>query len=233
GEGNADGESHNRSWNCGWEGETDDPEVRNLRERQKRNFLTTLALSQGVPMILGGDEMGRTQMGNNNAYCQDNEISWVDWALRDENIALLGFTRRLMDFRRRHPVFRRRRFFRGREIYGSGTRDIAWLTPAGTEMTHDEWNTGYARSIGVFLNGDEIPDPDPEGRRITDDSFLLLFNAHDAAIDFTLPDEEWGRVWVESIDTNDPAPRDASPEYKAGAQVRVETRSIVVLRRDR
>ena len=229
GEDNNDGESHNRSWNHGAEGDTDDPEVIELRERQKRNFLTTLALSQGVPMFLGGDEMGRTQFGNNNAYCQDNEISWFDWTLRDENIALLGFTRRLMEFRRRHPVFRRRRWFRGRDI--RGVPDIAWFTPQGTEMTQDEWDTGYARSIGVFLNGDQLPDPAPDGTRITDDSFMLLFNAHSEPVTFTMPAVAWGEAWTTVLDTNEPSLEEDTIFSKAGQETEVESRSVVVLRR--
>ena len=229
GEDNNDGESHNRSWNHGVEGETDDPEINALRERQKRNFLTTLALSQGVPMFLGGDEMGRTQFGNNNAYCQDNEISWFDWTLRDENIALLGFTRRLMEFRRRHPVFRRRRWFRGRDIWG--VPDIAWFTPQGTEMTQDEWDTGYARSIGVFLNGDQLPDPAPDGSRITDDSFLLLFNAHSEPVSFTMPELSWGEAWTTVLDTNDPLVEEDTIFCKPGEITTAEARSVVVLRR--
>ena len=229
GEGNNDGESHNRSWNCGVEGPTDDPEVIELRERQKRNFLTTLALSQGVPMFLGGDEMGRTQGGNNNAYCQDNEISWVDWSLRDENISLLGFTRRLMQFRRRHPAFRRRRWFRGRSIHG--VHDIGWLTPQGTEMTQEEWNSGFARSIAMFLNGDELPDPAPDGTKMTDDSFLLLFNAHSDPVDFTMPEPGWGEAWTTVLDTNDPGVEEDTLFYKSGEDVVTEARSVVVLRR--
>ncbi|MDP9068924.1 MAG: glycogen debranching protein GlgX [Actinomycetota bacterium] len=229
-EGNADGESHNRSWNCGVEGETDDPEIHALRERQKRNFLTTLALSQGVPMFLGGDEMGRAQHGNNNAYCQDNEISWFDWSLRDENLALLGFTRRLMDFRRRHPVFRRRNWFQGRALYGSGVTDIGWFNPDGAEMTEEQWNAGFAKSIGIFLNGEEIPSPDPKGRRVVDDSFFLLFNAHHDMMPFTLP-QGWGEEWSVEIDTNVPL-LDGTRSYKAGQDVAVEGRSIMVLRRE-
>ena len=229
GENNQDGESHNRSWNHGVEGETDDPDINALRERQKRNFLTTLALSQGVPMFLGGDEMGRTQLGNNNAYCQDNEISWFDWTLRDENIALLGFTRRLMEFRRRHPVFRRRRWFRGREILG--VPDIGWFTPQGTEMTPEEWETAFARSIGVFLNGDQLPDPAPDGSPISDDSFLLLFNAHAEPVHFTMPQPAWGEAWTTVLDTNDPSVEDETLFYKSGEEVVAEARSVVVLRR--
>jgi isoamylase len=230
GEGNADGESHNRSWNCGEEGDTDDAEVHALRERQKRNFLTTLALSQGVPMFLGGDEIGRTQEGNNNAYCQDNEISWFDWGLRDENLALLGFTRRLMEFRRRHPVFRRRNWFQGREIFGSGVTDIGWFNPDGGEMTEEQWNTGFAKSIGVFLNGEEIPSPDERGERVLDDSFLLLFNAHHDMMPFTLPADRWGEEWTVDLDTYEPF-SDGVRTYKSGQDVPVEARSIIVLRR--
>jgi len=231
GEDNIDGESHNRSWNCGTEGDTDDPDINNLRERQKRNFLTTLALSQGVPMFLGGDEMGRTQFGNNNAYCQDNEISWFDWTLRDENIALLGFTRRLMDFRSRHPVFRRRRWFKGRAIRGAP--DIAWFTPQGTEMTQEEWDVAFARSIGVFLNGDELPDPAPDGTRVSDESFIVLFNAHEETVGFTMPEPIWGEEWTTVLDTNDPSVDEETLFYKSGEEVRAEARSVVVLRRAR
>jgi glycogen operon protein len=230
GEDNRDGESHNRSWNCGAEGPTEDPEVNALRERQKRNFLVTLVLSQGVPMILGGDEMGRTQSGNNNAYCQDNEISWVDWSLRDENLALLGFTRRLMDFRREHPVFRRRKWFHGRNIRGEDVADIGWFNPDGNEMTQEQWQEGFAKSVGVFLNGEDLHWLDPHGEPVVDDSFLLLFNAHAEEIAFTLPVKEWGEAWSVILDTNDPPvlDEDARP-YKAGDGVPVAERSIVIL----
>ena len=233
GEDNRDGDSHNRSWNCGEEGDTDDPEIRNLRERQKRNFLATLMLSQGVPMLLGGDEIGRTQEGNNNAYCQDNEISWFDWALRDENLALLGFTRRLMDFRQRHPIFRRRKWFMGREIHGSGVRDIGWFSPSGEEMTEDEWTAGYAKSIGVFLNGDEIPGTGPKGERITDDSFLLLFNAHHENMPFTLPGSAWGKEWSIELDTNRPFGGGATDVLPSGGRIDVCARSMIILQRTR
>jgi isoamylase len=231
GEDNRDGDDHNRSYNYGEEGETDDAEIRNVRERQKRNFLATLMLSQGVPMLLGGDEIGRTQHGNNNAYCQDNEISWFDWALRDENLALLGFTRRLMDFRQRHPIFRRRKWFIGREIHGSGVRDIGWFTPAGEEMTEEEWNAGFAKSIGIFLNGEEIPTCGPRGERITDDSFLLLFNAHPEGLEFRLPPEAWGRRWSVELDTNEPLGTGEPHVHDAGAVVPLGGRSLVILQR--
>ncbi len=231
GENNADGESHNRSWNCGEEGDTDDAEIHALRERQKRNFLTTLALSQGVPMFLGGDEMGRTQSGNNNAYCQDNELSWFDWGLRDENLALLGFTRRVMEFRKNHPVLRRRNWFQGRALHGSGVTDIGWFNPDGGEMTETQWKEGFAKSIGIFLNGEEIPSPDERGQRVTDDSLLLLFNAHHDLMPFTLPADRWGDEWTVEIDTNEPL-SEGSRSYKAGQDILVEGRSVVVLRRD-
>ncbi|MDQ3963011.1 MAG: glycogen debranching protein GlgX [Actinomycetota bacterium] len=231
GEQNVDGDDHNRSWNHGVEGETDDVAIQGLRERQKRNFLLTLALSQGVPMFLGGDEMGRTQRGNNNAYCQDNEISWFDWSLREENLSLLGWARRLMHLRASHPVFRRRRWFQTRALRGAGVTDIGWFDPAGEEMTEEQWNEGFARSIGVFLNGDEIAQPAPRGEKITDDSFLMLFNAHDDEIMFTLPIGAWGNEWAAMIDTNDPGLDEGSKIFKAGEEVPVFGRAVMVLQR--
>jgi glycogen operon protein len=249
GEDNNDGESHNRSWNCGVEGPTDDPEVRALRRRQQRNFLATLFLSQGVPMILGGDEMGRTQGGNNNAYCQDNEISWFDWSLKDENADLVALTARLAAFRREHPVFHRRRWFQGRPIHGTDVTDIGWFAPDGTDMTEEDWDSGFAKSVGLFLNGDAIPDPDLRGEQITDDSFLVLFNAHYESLAFTVPDRDWGDHWVVVLDTDDvalteapvngthhtavawdPALGEGEPVKKA-EQIDVGARSVVVLRR--
>jgi isoamylase len=231
GEDSQDGESHNRSWNCGEEGPTTAPEVVACREQQKRNFLATLFLSQGVPMLLGGDEMGRTQGGNNNAYCQDNEVSWVDWdrAALPENTALLEFTEQLGQLRRDHPVFRRRRFFQGRPIHGSDVDDIAWFKPDGQQMSEDDWAKGYARSIAMFLNGEAIPSPDPRGQRIVDDSFLVLLNAHDEAMWFRFPEGPWGERWDVVFDTAvrlaDPPARSA----KAGDKFDVEGRSVVVL----
>ncbi|HTJ74124.1 MAG TPA: glycogen debranching protein GlgX [Acidimicrobiales bacterium] len=229
GEGNRDGESHNRSWNCGAEGETDDQEVRQIRIRQRRNFLSTLFLSQGVPMLLGGDEMGRTQRGNNNAYCQDNEISWYDWSLRDENLALLGFTRRLMDFRVAHPVLRRRRWFQGRPIRGSGVEDIVWLDCAGTEMSDHQWHEDFARSLAVFLNGRGISSPDSQGRHIVDQSLLMLFNAHWEPVKFTLPGERFGRSWRKEMSTSQAEWLDDIELVQAGESVVVEARSLVLL----
>ena len=231
GEDNNDGESHNRSWNCGVEGETEDPEVLALRERQKRNFFTTLALSQGVPMILGGDEMGRSQDGNNNAYCQDTELSWYDWSQADENLNLLGFVRRVMSFRERHRTFRRRKWFRGRPIRGTGVDDIVWFTPAGEEMTQEEWDEAYAKSVAVFINGDVLPDPGPRGETLTDERFLLLFNAHIDAIDFTIPVGDWGERWAYVIDTDQPLLEELSVEVKAGDTIKAQCHSVVVLQR--
>jgi glycogen operon protein len=225
GEGNRDGESYNRSWNCGVEGPTDDPEVRAIRDRQKRNVLATVLLSQGVPMILGGDEIGRTQCGNNNAYCQDNELSWFDWEHVDSDLS--DFVARLIRLRREHPVFRRRRFFQGRQIQDEALTDIAWFKPDGGQMGSDDWRNGYARSLGVFLNGEEIAAPDPRGRHLRDDSFFLLFNAHDQALRFTLPRGPFGRRWMRVLDTADPLPR----FYRAGGQVPVAGRSLALLRK--
>jgi glycogen operon protein len=236
GEDGADGESNNSSWNCGVEGPTDDAEVRALRERQKRNFLATLLLSQGVPMIAHGDELGRTQAGNNNVYCQDNELSWVDWAAaeeKDENRSLTEFTARLTALRAAHPIFRRQRFFQGRPIKGSNIDDIAWLRPDGEQMTEEDWDTGYA-TIAVFLNGQGIPDRNELGERIVDDSFLLLINAHHEEITFTLPDEGYGRRWEVVVDTADPQLSDTGGEpLEAGQAHGVAARAMKVLRNQR
>jgi glycogen operon protein len=229
GEDNRDGTDDNRSWNCGVEGPTDDPAVGNLRSRQQRNVLVTLFLSQGVPMLLGGDEFGRTQHGNNNAYCQDSEISWYDWKQVDE--ALLDFTRQLIRFRKDHPVFRRRRWFQGRPIHGSEVKDIAWFLPEGTEMQEAHWNDAFTKSLAVFLNGRAIPARDEAGRRITDDSFLLLFNAHHEPVTFMLPGARWGRRWTTVMDTREPVPAGAADAYTAGGAVIVEGRGLMVLRR--
>jgi isoamylase len=233
GEGNRDGESHNRSWNCGVEGPTDDPAVNALRAKLQRGFLTALLLSQGVPMIEGGDEIGRTQRGNNNAYCQDNEISWFDWENVDE--PLLQFTRALVELRRKHRIFHRRRWFQGRPLRGSGVKDIAWFTPQGREMTDQDWNTGFAKSLGVFLNGEAITTPDLFGERVTDDSFYVIFNAYWEELPFTLPDASFGPAWLEVLDTDQlPARHERSKrrrELAAGARMDVGARSILLLQR--
>jgi glycogen operon protein len=231
GEDNNDGESNNKSWNCGAEGPTDDPEINALRGRQQRNFITTLLLSQGVPMICHGDELGRTQSGNNNGYCQDNEITWIDWAHADT--ALLEFTRTVSALRAAHPVFRRRRFFDGlpvRRRGAEGMPDISWFQPDGSEMSDEDWDSGFGKSVAVYLNGQGIPDLDARGHRVTDDSFVLCFNAHHEPVEFTLPPEEFGPAWAPVIDTVAGADDggEASP-VRAGATVRVGSRGIVVL----
>ncbi|HEX3259372.1 MAG TPA: glycogen debranching protein GlgX [Pseudonocardia sp.] len=211
GEGGNDGESHNRSWNCGVEGPTDDAAVLALRDRQQRNFITTLMLSQGVPMMLHGDEMGRTQSGNNNVYCQDNATSWVDWSQLSKNAALVGFTAGVIALRHAHPVFRRRRFFAGRPIARprradgqsrwSGLPDIAWFQPSGQEMTGEDWDSGFGKCVVAFLNGQGISEADPRGERVTDDSFLLCLNAHYEDLEVTLPGAEYGERWAIVVDT--------------------------------
>jgi len=238
-EDNRDGESHNRSWNCGVEGPTDDPAVNARRARQQRNFLTTLLLSQGVPMLLAGDEMGRTQLGNNNAYCQDGELSWMRWDDADE--PLLDFTRRLLALRAEHPVFRRHGWFQGREIHGPRVGDIAWFQPEGDEMADADWNVTFAKTLALFLNGEELPHRGPRGEVLRDSSFYLLFNAHDAPIDFVLPDARWGKEWRRMLDTGadgfvvpetngHPAARTSEP-LGPRAVLTAAARSLVVLER--
>jgi glycogen operon protein len=212
GEDNRDGESHNRSWNCGVEGPTEDVEIFALRERQKRNILTTLVLSQGVPMISHGDELGRTQQGNNNVYCQDNELSWVDWEDARAHDVLTGFVTRLTRLRAEHPIFRRQRFFQGRPIRGTSLEDIAWLRPDGAPMSGEDWDTGR-QSLMIYLNGHGIPDRDELGQHVIDDSFLLLFNAHHEDLVFTLPDEAYGQGWQSELDTADPLLADDRRRY--------------------
>jgi glycogen operon protein len=202
GEDGRDGSDDNRSWNCGVEGPASDPAVTALRARQQRNFLTTLFVSQGVPMLLAGDEIGRTQGGNNNAYCQDNEVSWVNWDLAARHSGLLEFTRFLAGLRHQHPVFRRRRFFRGQPSGGDHLADIAWLTPGGRQMTDDDWRTPHARAMAVFLNGDAITEPGPQGEPLRDDSFLILLSAQGEPVRFTLPEAKFGRRWSLVLDTS-------------------------------
>jgi glycogen operon protein len=227
GEDNKDGESHNRSWNHGVEGPTTDPGVNALRARQQRNFLTTLLLSQGVPMLSAGDEIGRTQHGNNNAYCQDTELSWIDWEHAD--LDLLYFTVSLLAFRRAHPVFRRRLWFDGRSLPAHGVRDIAWFKPSGQQMSDEDWNVGFAKSLMVYLNGRAIPSRGPRGEEIVDDSFLLCFNAHYEPLTFTLPEASYGNRWHRVIDTADPDLREQIAPLGAEGQLQVRDRAIVVL----
>jgi isoamylase len=229
GEDNRDGADDNRSWNSGAEGPTNDVRVNEIRRRRRRAMMATLLLSQGVPMLRHGDEFGHSQQGNNNAYCQDNELSWVDWENADEDF--MEFCAQLVAFRREHPVFTRRRFFEGEPVIGSRSTlsDIGWFRPDGVEMEDEDWETGFAKSLGVFLNGLALPDPDQRGHRLTDDSFLLLFNGDHGDVSFVLPGGDWGKRWVTEFDTAD---REGPGEpQEAGAKVVVAARSLQVLRR--
>jgi glycogen operon protein len=230
GEHNRDGESHNRSWNCGVEGPTDDPEILALRHRQMRNIVATLMLSQGTPMLSHGDEIGRTQRGNNNAYCQDNEVTWIDWSAAGQYTDILEFTRKVTALRAKHPVFRRRRFFEGKHVRdGETMRDIAWLTHDGVKMTPGDWHAGV-KSVAVFLNGEAIPSPDARGERVVDDSFLLCFNAHSAPVDFVTPDGPYAKTWTVVVDTFAPS-GSTDAQVTAGTTLTVAGRSVVVLRK--
>ena len=236
GEDSNDGESHNRSWNCGVEGPTDDPEVLELRARQQRNVLTTLLLSQGTPMLAHGDELGRTQQGNNNVYAQDSELAWMDWeaAAEQRNLDLTAFTSHVIALRAAHPVFRRRRFFEGRPVSSADKmRDITWLTPAGAYMTEADWDSGFGKSITVFLNGDGIPDKDVRGERVVDDSFLLCFNAHHEDLEFQTPDGRFAQEWTVVLDTTTATGErtEATAVVVAGTATTVRARSVLVLRK--
>jgi glycogen operon protein len=226
-EGNRDGTDANRSWNCGVEGPTDDPAIAALRERQERNFLATVLLSQGVPMLLGGDEIGRTQHGNNNAWCQDNELSWHDWELDAARERLLAFTRRLVELRRGHPVFRRSRFLDGHAA-DSPLPDAWWFRPDGRAMARRDWDDPGVMVVGLFLNGNEIGARTPDGEPIVDDSFVLLLNAGSEHVTFALPPRRFGAAWEVALETADPDAPAAS--FAARGQVEVEARSLVLLR---
>jgi glycogen operon protein len=231
GEGNRDGESHNRSWNGGVEGDTEDTGIIALRERQKRNFLATLLLSQGVPMIAHGDELSRTQKGNNNVYCQDDDLSWVDWTDARHHDVLTRFTASLTKLRAEHPIFRRRRFFTG-DLFGENkVPDIAWLRVDGSPMTEGDWNAQTATTMTVFLNGEAIPERDALGEEITDGSFLVLFNPLGDQVGFTLPDKSYGRTWDTVVDTADPLLANRKRTSKAGGRFDVGAHTMVVLRR--
>jgi glycogen operon protein len=226
GENNRDGSTDNRSWNCGVEGPTSDPTIQALRDRQRRNLVFTLFMSQGIPMLLGGDEMGRTQQGNNNAYCQDDETSWFDWSSVDED--MVAFTSQLVALRLAHPVLHRRDFFHGRPIHGADVRDINWFNVSGEEMSDSEWDEGFAKSMMVFLNGDGIPYMGPRGEKLKDDSLLLLFNAHYEPLPFTLPGPDFGDSWEVLVDTvGSLAP--SGPRVAAKTVVEVAARSAQLL----
>jgi len=237
GEDGRDGEQHNRSFNYGVEGPTDNPEIIAVRDRQRRNMMATLLLSQGVPMVSGGDEIGRSQCGNNNAYCQDNDVSWFDWTQVDTTMSM--WVRRLTTMRHRHAVFRRRRWFKGRSI--RGLDDMAWFRPDGVEMNDADWEQGFARSVGVFMNGEAIASRDPYGQRIRDDTFLCLFSASDIALDWVLPPATWGRIWEVALNSDDPDAGTAGwPEnhrptaavtYGAESVLQVPPFTTIVLRR--
>ena len=230
GEDNRDGSDNNLAWNCGSEGKSEDATINALRARQKRNLLATLFLSQGVPMLLAGDEMGRTQGGNNNAYCQDNETSWVNWELSAADRELMTFVSRLIHLRRAHPVFHRRNFFQGRAIRGSGVKDIYWIKPDGTEMSDQEWAHDFARSLGVYLSGEALGEVDARGRAIHDENFILLFNAHHERVDFKLPILCESCVWQAILDTHYHAGLHVDGNYLGGETYPLEGRTLALLR---
>ena len=234
-EGDADGEGEdeNRSWNCGAEGPSDDPQILALRERQKRNFLATLFLSAGVPMLLAGDEFGRSQRGNSNPYCQDNEISWLNWELDEKDSQLLEFTRHLIDIRKSHPAFGRRHFFRGQPVNSSDTKDIYWLNPDGVEMTQEEWDTTFARALGVLITGLGLPDVDRQGEPVKDDDFLLLLNAHHDDVAFTIPDITGITSWNLLVNTFVPDLPTSSQNLDCGSKCTVGGYSLMVFHHQR
>lgn len=231
GEDNRDGENHNRSWNCGVEGPTDDPDINELRCQQMRNFWATLMVSQGTPMISHGDEIGRTQLGNNNVYCQDSKLSWMDWSLVEKNADQLAFARKVTTLRKKHPVFRRRRFLKGKPVRsGAETHDIAWLTPSGQEMTAQDWDNDFGKSIAVFLNGRALPEPNRRGERVVDDSFLLCFNAHDEDVIFVMPSKDYAEEWTVELDTTHPTGV-ADRVVKTEEEIALPGRSVLILRK--
>ena len=230
GENNQDGHNDNRSWNCGAEGPTDDEAINNLRRRQIRNFLTTMFLSQGVPMLVGGDEFGRTQNGNNNAYCQDNELSWFNWDMQDWQKEMIEFTSKLIGVVRKHPVFRRPKWFHGRKIRGSGLKDIMWFGTGGSEMTEEDWTSGFVRCLGMMLSGDTMDVRDEFGEPIKDDTFLLLFNAHHEPVNFALAGKE-DVEWESYLDTRyESGFAPEATKYKAGDEIDLVERSMCVVR---
>jgi glycogen operon protein len=230
GEGNRDGSDDNLSWNGGMEGPTEDRAILTLRERRMRTFLATLFISQGVPMLCGGDEMGRTQQGNNNAYCQDNETSWVDWNLDDADQRLLSFTRKLIQFRKAHAELQRRKFFQGRPLCSADMKDLTWHRPDGGEMVEAEWRQATLRAFGFRLCGDAMDDVNERGEPITDDTLLVLLNAGPESVGFVLPTPHPGVAWEVMVDTDDSALPEPSPHLADGSRVAVVGRSLKVLR---
>ncbi len=229
GENNNDGDNHNRSWNCGIEGPTDDPAVLALRNRQKRNFLTTLFLSQGVPMLLAGDEISRTQNGNNNAYCHDNEISWINWEKADNE--LLEFTRKLIHLYKDHNVFSRRDWFKGQPIKGRGLTDIAWFSPDGRKMNEENWKQDFAKCLGVYMDGHGIHLKNYDGKPIVDDSFYVIFNAHNEPVEYKLPTKRYGDHWIKILDTSKNFVAEKGGEiYKPNAKIKAEGFSVILLK---
>ena len=229
GENNLDGESHNRSWNCGVEGPTEDRAILKLRNRQKRNFLTTLFLSQGVPMLVSGDELGKRQNGNNNAYCHDNELSWINWDKAD--IELFEFTKKLIHLYKRHNSFSRRDWFKGQPIKGRGLTDIAWFSPDGKKMTEENWQLDFAKCLGIYMDGHGIHSKDYDGSQIVDDSFYVIFNAHSEPVDYKLPTRRYGDHWIKILDTNtDFVAEEGGEVYKPNTKITVEGFSVVLLK---
>jgi isoamylase len=229
GENNRDGNNNNRSWNCGAEGATDDPNINALRAKQKRNMIATLLLSQGVPMIYAGDAIGHTQNGNNNAYCQDNEISWINWNLKPQDRDLLSFVQRMVNLRKRHPIFRRRHFFQGRPIKGANVKDVLWLSSSGNEMTEEQWRNPAECCLGMFLAGQGLDETDERGRKLGDENFLVLLNAHHEDIEFMLPAFSPGTRWVAWMDTSRENGLRNADTHCGGANYRLQARSMVVL----
>ena len=229
-EDNRDGHDNNLSWNCGAEGPTDDPAILALREQQSRNLMATLLLSQGVPMLVAGDELARTQQGNNNAYCQDTPLSWLDWTPDDARTRMLAFARRMIAIRREHPVFRRRHFFAGKPAPDSAGKDIAWLKPDGTEMTQQEWDHDFARCLGVYLGGDALEEVDARGRRVVDDTFVVLFNAHHDRIPFQLP-AAGAAGWLVLVDTTFEGGLVPDGTYQPQGTYELAGRSFVLLQK--
>jgi glycogen operon protein len=229
GEHNRDGNNNNRSWNCGAEGPTDDVNINLLRAKQKRNFLATLLLSQGVPMIYAGDAMGHTQRGNNNTYCQDNDMSWISWDLKSEDRDLLTFVQRMINLRRRHPVFRRRHFFQGRPIKGEAVKDVLWLKPNGDEMTEEEWRNSTIHCLGMFLSGQGLEETDGRGRKVGDENFLLLLNAYHEDVTFTLPAFRPGDRWIAWMDTSRENGLRTADTVDGGKAYPLQARSMALL----